>query len=54
MEYLSSTFINSEILTFLAAYPVPGLRENKHWPTCSRIDDAFGDRNLATAAINRS
>jgi glycine dehydrogenase len=40
-----------------AAYPVPCLREAKHWPTCSRIDDAYGDRNLATtaqAASNRS
>lgn len=37
-----------------AAYPVPGLREHKHWPTCSRIDDAYGDRNLATAALSTS
>lgn len=37
-----------------AAYPVPGLRESKHWPTCSRIDDAFGDRNLATTALATS
>lgn len=29
-----------------AAYPVPGLRRNKFWPAVSRIDDAFGDRNL--------
>jgi glycine dehydrogenase len=29
-----------------AAYPVPGLRENKSWPTVGRIDSAFGDRNL--------
>jgi glycine dehydrogenase len=36
-----------------AAYPVAELRENKHWPTCSRIDDAYGDRNLSTGAINR-
>jgi glycine dehydrogenase len=30
----------------LAAYPVPGLRRAKYWPPVSRIDGAFGDRNL--------
>jgi glycine dehydrogenase len=29
-----------------AAYPVQGLRSNKLWPAVSRIDNAFGDRNL--------
>jgi glycine cleavage system P protein (glycine dehydrogenase) len=29
-----------------AAFPVPGLRERKIWPTVSRIDSAYGDRNL--------
>jgi glycine dehydrogenase len=29
-----------------AAYPAPGLREHKVWPTVGRIDSAFGDRNL--------
>jgi glycine dehydrogenase len=29
-----------------AAFPVPGLRERKVWATVSRIDNAFGDRNL--------
>ena len=29
-----------------AAYPAPGLRVTKSWPTVSRIDSAFGDRNL--------
>jgi glycine dehydrogenase len=29
-----------------AAFPVPYLRETKFWPSISRIDDAFGDRNL--------
>ncbi|KAI8906816.1 glycine cleavage system P-protein-domain-containing protein [Gorgonomyces haynaldii] len=29
-----------------AAYPVPGLRKNKFWPSTSRVDDAYGDRNL--------
>ncbi|KAI9304003.1 glycine dehydrogenase [Cunninghamella echinulata] len=29
-----------------AAFPVAGLRERKFWPTVSRVDDAYGDRNL--------
>ena len=29
-----------------AAYPVPGLRHSKFWPTVARIDNPYGDRNL--------
>ena len=29
-----------------AAYPLPWIRHNKFWPASSRVDDAFGDRNL--------
>jgi glycine dehydrogenase len=29
-----------------AAFPAPWLREHKFWPTVSRIDGAYGDRNL--------
>jgi len=29
-----------------AAYPVPTLRAHKFWPTVSRIDNPYGDRNL--------
>lgn len=29
-----------------AAYPVPGLRQEKFWPTTSRVNDTYGDRNL--------
>ncbi len=29
-----------------AAYPLPWIRERKFWPSVSRIDNAFGDRNL--------
>jgi glycine dehydrogenase len=29
-----------------AAFPVKWLRDKKYWPPVSRIDDAFGDRNL--------
>ncbi|MEJ5254066.1 MAG: aminomethyl-transferring glycine dehydrogenase [Acidimicrobiales bacterium] len=30
----------------LAAYPVVGLRAAKYWPPVSRIDGAYGDRNV--------
>jgi glycine dehydrogenase len=29
-----------------AAYPLDWIRDNKFWPPVTRIDDAFGDRNL--------
>ncbi len=29
-----------------AAFPVKGLLEDKYWPSVTRIDDAYGDRNL--------
>ncbi len=29
-----------------AAFPLPYVRENKFWPTVSRINNTFGDRNL--------
>ncbi|KIY51285.1 glycine dehydrogenase [Fistulina hepatica ATCC 64428] len=29
-----------------AAYPLPWLKENKFWPTTSRVDDAYGDLHL--------
>lgn len=29
-----------------AAYPLEWIRENKFWPYVTRIDDAYGDRNL--------
>ena len=33
-----------------AAFPVDSLIEDKYWPTVTRIDDAFGDRNLTCTA----
>ena len=27
-----------------AAFPLP--HEDKYWPSCGKVDDAFGDRNL--------
>jgi glycine dehydrogenase len=32
-----------------AAYPLAWIRENKFWPSVSRVDDAYGDRNLVCA-----
>jgi glycine dehydrogenase len=32
-----------------AAFPVDSLKEDKYWPTVTRIDDAFGDRNLVSS-----
>ncbi|KAJ1673415.1 glycine decarboxylase subunit P, partial [Spiromyces aspiralis] len=29
-----------------AAFPLPGLKERKFWPTTRRVDDVFGDTNL--------
>jgi glycine dehydrogenase len=29
-----------------AVFPLVWIKENKYWPTVSRVDDAFGDRNL--------
>jgi len=29
-----------------AAFPLPCSKEDKYWPAVTRIDDAFGDRNL--------
>ena len=30
----------------VAAYPAPWIRANKFWPTCGRVDNVYGDRNL--------
>ncbi len=34
-----------------AAYPRPWVAANKFWPSVSRIDDAFGDRNLVCTCL---
>ena len=34
-----------------AAFPVSSLKEDKYWPTVTRIDDAYGDRNLVVTCI---
>jgi glycine dehydrogenase len=30
----------------LGAFPAPWVRANKFWPTCGRVDNVYGDRNL--------
>ena len=32
-----------------AAYPLDFVSSNKFWPSVSRVDDAYGDRNLVCA-----
>ncbi|OGR87770.1 MAG: glycine dehydrogenase (aminomethyl-transferring), partial [Elusimicrobia bacterium RIFCSPHIGHO2_02_FULL_57_9] len=34
-----------------AAYPAPWLGEHKFWPSVSRIDNAYGDRNFCCARV---
>ena len=34
-----------------AAYPMPGVRENKYWPPVGRADNVYGDRNLFCSCV---
>ncbi|VFR20778.1 Glycine dehydrogenase [decarboxylating] (glycine cleavage system P protein) [plant metagenome] len=34
-----------------AAYPLATLRDSKYWPPVSRVDNAYGDRNLVCACL---
>jgi glycine dehydrogenase len=34
-----------------AAFPLPFVRENKFWPSVSRVDNAYGDRNLVCSCL---
>ena len=34
-----------------AAFPLDFVRDNKFWPSVSRIDSAYGDRNLFCTCI---
>lgn len=34
-----------------AAFPLPWVKENKFWPSVSRIDNAYGDRNLICSCV---
>ena len=35
-----------------AVFPLPYTRESKFWPTVSRIDSAYGDRNLVCSCVS--
>jgi glycine dehydrogenase len=37
-----------------AVFPTPALHSNKFWPTVSRIDQAYGDRNLVCSCPSMS
>src|SRR5690606_22495921 len=34
-----------------AAYPLPYVRDAKFWPSVSRVDNAYGDRNLVCSCL---
>jgi glycine dehydrogenase len=34
-----------------AVFPLPELRIHKFWPSVSRVDDAYGDRNLVCSCL---
>jgi glycine dehydrogenase len=34
-----------------AVYPLPFVKARKFWPSVSRIDNAYGDRNLFCSCI---
>ncbi len=34
-----------------AVFPLPWVRNHKFWPTVSRIDSAYGDRNLVCSCL---
>ena len=34
-----------------AAYPLAFVRESKFWPSVSRVDNAYGDRNLVCSCL---
>ncbi len=35
----------------IAAFPSQSSRENKYWPTVSRVDNVYGDRNLVCSCL---
>jgi glycine dehydrogenase len=45
-EIIAADEWNHPYSRFKAAFPLPWVAENKFWPGCSRVDDAYGDRNL--------
>ncbi|MEB1610691.1 aminomethyl-transferring glycine dehydrogenase [Xanthomonas campestris pv. campestris] len=35
----------------LAAFPLPGLKQQKYWPPVARVDNVYGDKNVMCACI---
>lgn len=50
VQMVSATEWNLPYSREKAAFPTESVREDKYWPTVTRIDDAFGDRNLSCTA----
>jgi glycine dehydrogenase len=46
LDIISSDDWNKPYTRKQAAFPLDYVSNNKFWPTVSRVDDAFGDRNL--------
>jgi glycine dehydrogenase len=34
-----------------AAFPVPGMEQDKYWPAVARVDNVYGDRNLFCSCV---
>jgi glycine dehydrogenase len=48
IKMVSSTEWKYEYPREQAAFPLPWLKDHKHWPTVGRVDEIHGDRNLIT------
>ena len=46
MEDIMSESWDRKYSREVGAYPAPWIRANKFWPTCGRVDNVYGDRNL--------
>jgi glycine dehydrogenase len=45
-EVIAADEWNHPYSRYKAAFPLPWSADNKFWPGCGRVDDAYGDRNL--------
>lgn len=50
-ETVTADTWNSVYSRQVAAYPLPYVRERKFWPSVSRVDNTYGDRNLVCACL---
>ncbi len=46
IEVVSATKWDRPYSREIAAFPLPFLRQNKFWPSVSRVDNVYGDRNV--------